>query len=937
MRATYNNCYVGLSAVEFSSTLVPWSSNILKCFRNPHEDTKELLMTTDQSGVTVYGEKIVQLLGQVRKTVELGELEETGKVLALGDGIVRISGLRNVMAGELIYVYGYESQLLSGGFVRVSLSALALNLEEDYVGAVLLTQVPEGVYLAEGCEVARSSRLAEVRVGYGLLGRVIDPLGFFLDGGYEVDSLFEEPGACTLDISSPYYRKQVASKDGIGPVRFGGYVPRKRPISPTTTSVWSSRLSLSEEKEILEAQCMSKESSDEFFGRYLLLADTVHHPLCEDHSLLPGELAPDEIIKSPVFDSFDESLGFNDWFFPLACQLGGICGQGQDMWQKRPIESPSPSIISRRGVCKALQTGVLAVDALIPIGRGQRELVIGDRKTGKTSLVLDTIRAQSVLTREGKESVISVYVAIGQKASSVAAVRQDLMDAGLFRSIVFVVANADSPPSSLYIAPFSGTSVGEFFMQSGMDALVVYDDLSKHAAAYREISLLLRRPPGREAYPGDVFFVHARLLERAANLGVGGSLTALPVIETQEGDVSAYIPTNVISITDGQVFLSAKLFNAGVLPAIDIGISVSRVGSEAQVDSVKQLTARLKLVLAQLTELEAFSQFSSDLDKSVVQRLESFRRYRELFKQQGGLVYSVASEVQVLYIARLGGLDVVSLGFGFRRFLSVMRSVRFRCTSPRLVEGAREEQESLLDLCSVGLLSTAHMQSIAWDTKSLRWDEPGFGPDVRLLPGSECLMSEYFGLLTLELAVGLPKYTLSRDHFVRSSYFLVHSQARFAQRRLRAALGGDCEAKVDSSLTGVRDWTLWEEPFALFRANNTWTPDVSGESANLFLDRPFDSLLKSKSAAFGGAYYIFEGDGRGDISTRGDNLLTRDLTVGRYRGLNPRVEVEMRTVYHIMVLFLVRVLKTDKYKVNFVASSWFKIGYCRLVLSKFVF
>lgn len=290
-------------------------------------------------------------------------------------------------------------------------------------------------------------------------------------------------------------------------------------------------------------------------------------------------------------------------------------------------------------------------------------------------LVLDAIRAQSVLVREGKDSVVSVYVAIGQKASSVAAVRQDLMDAGLFRSVVFVVANADALPACLYIAPFSGTSVGEFFMGNGMDVLVVYDDLSKHAAAYREISLLLRRPPGREAYPGDVFFVHARLLERAANLAVGGSLTALPVVETQEGDVSAYIPTNVISITDGQVFLSAKLFNAGVLPAIDVGISVSRVGSAAQVKSFKQLTARLKLVLAQLTELEAFSQFSSDLDKNVMQRLESFRRYRELFKQQGGLVYGVGGEILVLYVARLGGFDVVSLGFGFRRFMSVLRSI----------------------------------------------------------------------------------------------------------------------------------------------------------------------------------------------------------------------------------------------------------------------
>merc|ERR1712087_331154 len=278
----------------------------------------------------------------------------------------------------------------------------------------------------------------------------------------------------------------------------------------------------------------------------------------------------------------------------------------------RLVESMAPGIITRKSVCEPVQTGITAIDAMIPIGRGQRELIIGDRQTGKTSVAIDTIINQK------SEDVICVYVAIGQKASSVATIVSTLEEKGALPYTIIVASNADDPATLQYIAPYTGAALAEYFMYTGKATLIIYDDLSKQASAYRQMSLLLRRPPGREAYPGDVFYLHSRLLERAAKLSDalgGGSMTALPIIETQEGDVSAYIPTNVISITDGQIFLSADLFNSGVRPAINVGISVSRVGSAAQPRAIRKVAGKLKLELAQFVELEAFAQFASDLDE----------------------------------------------------------------------------------------------------------------------------------------------------------------------------------------------------------------------------------------------------------------------------------------------------------------------------------
>ncbi|NJO20902.1 MAG: F0F1 ATP synthase subunit alpha, partial [Spirulinaceae cyanobacterium RM2_2_10] len=296
----------------------------------------------------------------------------------------------------------------------------------------------------------------------------------------------------------------------------------------------------------------------------------------------------------------------------------------------RLIESPAPGIIERRSVHEPMQTGITAIDAMIPIGRGQRELIIGDRQTGKTAVAVDTILNQK------EEDVICVYVAIGQKASTVAQVVGALEERGAMSYTVVVAANANDPATLQYLAPYTGAAIAEHFMYNGRATLVIYDDLSKQAQAYRQMSLLLRRPPGREAYPGDVFYLHSRLLERAAKLNDelgAGSMTALPIIETQAGDVSAYIPTNVISITDGQIFLSSDLFNAGFRPAINAGISVSRVGSAAQIKAMKQVAGKLKLELAQFAELEAFSQFASDLDPATQAQLARGQRLRELLKQ----------------------------------------------------------------------------------------------------------------------------------------------------------------------------------------------------------------------------------------------------------------------------------------------------------------
>ena len=333
--------------------------------------------------------------------------------------------------------------------------------------------------------------------------------------------------------------------------------------------------------------------------------------------------------------------------------LGDIIAEESNL-----IEAMAPGIISRKSVCEPMQTGITAIDAMIPIGRGQRELIIGDRQTGKTAIAIDTIINQKL------ENVICVYVAIGQRASSVAGIVTKLKEKGALDYTVIVAANADDPATLQYIAPYTGAAIAEYFMYKGKATLIIYDDLSKQAQAYRQMSLLLRRPPGREAYPGDVFYLHSRLLERAAKLSDdlgGGSMTALPIIETQAGDVSAYIPTNVISITDGQIFLSGDLFNSGLRPAINVGISVSRVGSAAQVKAMKQVAGKLKLELAQFAELEAFSQFASDLDKATQNQLARGQRLRELMKQAQGSPLSVAEQVAIIYCGINGLVDDLPL------------------------------------------------------------------------------------------------------------------------------------------------------------------------------------------------------------------------------------------------------------------------------------
>jgi F-type H+/Na+-transporting ATPase subunit alpha len=432
-------------------------------------------------------------------------VSETGSVISVGDGIARVYGLQNVMAGELID-FGHE------------VVGLALNLEEDQVGAVLL-----GDYLRvkEGDQVKRTNRIMSIPVGESLIGRVVNALG--------------EP------------------IDGKGPI-----------------------------------------SSSSFIS----------------------------------------------------------------------LERLAPGVIDRRPVKQPLQTGIKAIDGMIPIGRGQRELIIGDRQTGKTTVALDAI-----INQRG-EDVICIYVAIGQKRSTVAQVVRILEEHGAMEFSIVVAATASDPAPMQYIAPYSGCAMGEYFRDSSRHALCIYDDLSKHAAAYREISLLLRRPPGREAYPGDVFYLHSRLLERAAKLSDekgGGSLTALPIIETQAGDVSAYIPTNVISITDGQIYLEGDLFNANVRPAINVGISVSRVGGSAQIKAMRTVAGSLRLDLAQYRALAAFAQFGSDLDKASQAQLNRGQRLTELLKQNQYSPIPVEKQVITIYAGVNGYLDDVPVG-SVRRF-----------------------------------------------------------------------------------------------------------------------------------------------------------------------------------------------------------------------------------------------------------------------------
>ncbi|GAB4486746.1 MAG: F0F1 ATP synthase subunit alpha [Raineya sp.] len=448
------------------------------------------------------------------------ELEEVGTVLQVGDGVARIYGLTKVQAGELLE---FEN----------GIRALALNLEEDNVGAVLM----EAGEVKEGDTVRRTKKIASIKVGEAMLGRVVNTLGLPIDG------------------------------------------------------------------------------------------------------------------------------------------KGDLHGELFDM----PLERKAPGVIYRQPVNEPLQTGIKAIDAMIPIGRGQRELIIGDRQTGKTAIIIDTIINQKEFYEKG-EPVYCIYVACGQKASTVAQIVRALEKGGAMPYTIIVSATASDPAPMQFFAPFTGAAIGEYFRDTGRPALVVYDDLSKQAVAYREVSLLLRRPPGREAYPGDIFYLHSRLLERAAKINAsdevaqnmndlpeplkgkvkgGGSLTALPIIETQAGDVSAYIPTNVISITDGQIFLESNLFNAGIRPAINVGISVSRVGGAAQIKSMKKVAGTLKLDQAQFRELEAFAKFGSDLDAATKLVIERGRRNLEILKQPQYSPVPVEEQVAIIYVGTQGCLDKV--------------------------------------------------------------------------------------------------------------------------------------------------------------------------------------------------------------------------------------------------------------------------------------
>lgn len=444
------------------------------------------------------------------------ELEEVGTVLEIGDGIAHVYGLNSVGSGELVE---FEN----------GVQAIALNLEADNVGVVLMG---EGTEIKEGDKVRRTGKIASIKVGDGMLGRVVNTLGEPIDG------------------------------------------------------------------------------------------------------------------------------------------KGPITGETYEM----PIERKAPGVIFREPVAEPMQTGIKAIDAMIPIGRGQRELIIGDRQVGKTAICLDTIINQKEFYEAGKP-VYCIYVAIGQKASTVAGVMKTLEEHGAMPYTIIVTASASEPAPLQFYAPFAGAAIGEFFRDRGLPALIIYDDLSKQAVAYREVSLLLRRPPGREAYPGDVFYLHSRLLERAAKIiknddiaktmndlpesikhlvKGGGSLTALPIIETQAGDVSAYIPTNVISITDGQVFLESNLFNSGIRPAINVGISVSRVGGSAQIKSMKKVSGTLKLDQAMYRELEAFSKFGGDLDAATKLVIDKGARNVEILKQPQFSPFSVEKQVAIIYLGTKG-------------------------------------------------------------------------------------------------------------------------------------------------------------------------------------------------------------------------------------------------------------------------------------------
>ena len=398
------------------------------------------------------------------------------------------------------------------------------------------------------------------------------------------------------------------------------------------------------------------ELPNDIFGMALNLeTDNVGIVLFGDSSLVKeGDIAKrtGKIVEVPIGE---ELLG--RVVNPLGQPIDG--GTAINAKKTYPIERKALGVMQRQPVVEPLQTGLKSIDSMIPIGRGQRELIIGDRQTGKTAIAIDAIINQKENFKAGNP-VYCIYVAIGQKASTVARVVNELEKAGAMEYTIVVAANASDPAPMQYIAPYSGASMGEFFRDNGKHALIVYDDLTKQASAYRQMSLLLRRPPGREAYPGDVFYLHSRLLERASKLSDelgGGSLTALPVIETQEGDVSAYIPTNVISITDGQIFLDSDLFNAGIRPAVDVGISVSRVGGSAQIKAMKSIAGTLRLDLAQFRELEAFAKFGSDLDKSTLQQLNRGKIMVEILKQNQYVPMSVSQQIAIIYAGVNGYMD----------------------------------------------------------------------------------------------------------------------------------------------------------------------------------------------------------------------------------------------------------------------------------------
>jgi len=453
---------------------------------------------------------IEKLKKEIAGYKEEAALESVGTVVESGDGIARISGLRNALSQEILLI---ESD-------RKDVAALAFNLEENFIGAVILGETYE---VRVGSRVRSTKRVLSIGVGDELIGRVINPLGEPLDG------------------------------------------------------------------------------------------------------------------KGVIFT---DPLKAKNYF----------------------LERPAPSVIARESVNTPLHTGIKAIDSMIPIGRGQRELIIGDRQTGKSAIALDTILNQK--QDSGRPLPVCIYVAIGQKKSKTAHLIKALDEADALKYSIVIMTSASDPASLKYLAPYSGCAIGEYFMDSGRDALVIYDDLSKHADAYRELSLLLRRPPGREAYPGDIFYLHARLLERSAKLNKdygGGTLTALPIIETQLGDVSAYIPTNVISITDGQIYLESDLFNQGLRPAINVGLSVSRVGSAAQTKAMKKVAGRLRLELAQFRELKAFVQFASDLDEATKKKIQRGELLTEVLKQNDREPMPFEKQVVILYAALNGFLDDVPL------------------------------------------------------------------------------------------------------------------------------------------------------------------------------------------------------------------------------------------------------------------------------------